>query len=146
MHLRGFVLVVCCLPLAYGATPSASPKEQERLEGSWTFIKSSGGPNPKKEGGAGMRVLFKENTIAFVADKKRDVRGTYTVDPSKNPKTMDITLDNDGAKVITQAIYELDGDMLKLCHYLGPMASKARPKEFVADKQTVIGVLKRVKE
>ena len=59
---------------------------------------------------------------------------------------MDINLENDGKKLTTLAIYELDRDTLKLCHYLGGMASKERPKEFVADKQTVLGILRREKK
>ncbi len=59
---------------------------------------------------------------------------------------MDINLENDGKKLTTLAIYELDSDTLKLCHYLGEKASKERPKKFVADKQTVLGILKREKK
>ena len=92
-------------------------------------------------------MVFKGDTVSFVAEgNKRTVQGTYTVGLSKNPKTMDINLENDGKKLTTLAIYELDSDTLKLCHYLGGMASKERPKEFVADKQTVLGILKREKK
>jgi uncharacterized protein (TIGR03067 family) len=104
------------------------------------------GPARRKDA-PDVRMAFKGNTVSFVAeDNKRTVQGTYTVGLSKNAKTIDITLENNGKKLTTLAIYELDSDMLKLCHYLGGMASEERPKEFVADKQTVLGILKREKK
>jgi uncharacterized protein (TIGR03067 family) len=144
---RKAVLLLGCLLLAYAEARSGDAKEQEKLEGTWSFVKSSEGANQKKEKRGAVRMIFKGNTISFVAEgNKRNVQGTYTVDPSKNPKAMDITLENEGSKVITQAIYELDGDRLKLCHYLGGMASKERPKEFVSDRKTVLGILDRQKK
>jgi uncharacterized protein (TIGR03067 family) len=147
MRLRNSILVLWCVFLAYGEARSDDAKEQEKLEGTWSFVNSSGEASQKKEKLAAVRMVFKGDTVSFVGEgKKRTVQGTYIVDLSKNPKTMDINLENDGKKLTTLAIYELDGDALKLCHYLGGMASKERPKEFVADKQTVLGVLKREKK
>jgi uncharacterized protein (TIGR03067 family) len=147
MLLRNAVLLLGCLVSAYGETRPGDAKELEKLQGTWSFVKASGGGDQKKERRAAVRIVFKGDAITFLADdSKRTVRGTYTVDPSKNPKIMDITLDKDGAKVVTLTIYELDGDTLKLCHYVGGMASKERPKELVADKRTVLGTLKREKK
>jgi uncharacterized protein (TIGR03067 family) len=146
MCLRTSILLLWCLYLACGEAQSEDANEQEKLEGTWSFVSSSGGASQKK-GRADVRMAFKGNTVSFVAeDNKRTVQGTYTVGLGKNPKTMDITLENNGKKLTTLAIYELDSDMLKLCHYLGGMASEERPKEFVADKQTVLGILKREKK
>jgi uncharacterized protein (TIGR03067 family) len=117
--------------------------EQAELEGAWTFVQSAPDGDKKTKGPA-VRMVLKGNTIAFQTDGKKRVEGTYTVDPSKAPKTMDITLAQ--AKGTVLAIYELKGDTLKLCHYLGPKASKERPKAFAADKQTVLGILKRDKK
>jgi hypothetical protein len=47
------------------------------------------------------------------------------------------------ANSLTLAIYQLEGDTLKLCHYLGPKAARERPKSIAADKQTVVGIFKR---
>ena len=147
MCLRNLILLFWCLFFAYGEARSEDAKEQETLEGTWSFVKSSGETSQKKEKLGAVRMVFKGDTVSFVGEgKKRTVQGTYTVDLSKNPKTMDINLENDGKKLTTLAIYELDSDTLKLCHYLGGMASKERPKEFVADKQTVLGILKREKK
>jgi uncharacterized protein (TIGR03067 family) len=146
MSLRNSILLLCCLAFAYGEVRAGEAEEQVKLEGTWSFVSSSGGANQKKENHPAMRMAFKGDTVSFVAeDNKRTVQGTYTVSLSKSPKTMDITLVNNGKKLTTLAIYELDGDTLKLCHFLGGMASKERPTEFVADKQTVLGILNREK-
>ena len=143
MCLRNSILLLWCLFLAYGEARADDAKEQEKLAGTWSFV-SSGEASQKNEKRAAVRMVFKGDTVSFVGEgNKRTVQGTYTVDLSTNPTTMDINLENDGKKLTTLAIYELDSDTLKLCHYLGAMASKERPKEFVADKQTVLGILKR---
>lgn len=147
MCLRNSILLLWCLFLAYGEARSGDAKEQEKLEGTWSFVSSSGGATQEKEKRAAVRMVFKGDTVSFVAeDDRRTVQGTYTVGLSKNPKTMNINLENDGKKLTSLAIYELDSDTLKLCHYLGEKASKERPKEFVADKQTILGILKREKK
>ncbi len=93
---------------------------------------------------AAMRIIFKGSSITFAAQSdKQTARGTYKVDSSKNPKTMDIKINNGNTEVITLVIYERHGDTLKLCHFLGKIAGEERPKEFGADKRTVLGVLKR---
>ena len=144
--LRNSILLIWCLFFACGEAQSEDAKEQENLEGTWSFMSSSGGASEMK-GRTAMRMAFKGNTVSFLSeDTKRTVQGTYTVDVGKSPKTMDIILENKGKKLTTLAIYELDNDMLKLCHYLGTGASQERPKEFVADKQTVLGILKREKK
>jgi uncharacterized protein (TIGR03067 family) len=140
-------LLLLCLLLGSCEARAEDIETSKTLEGTWRFVKPSDADAQKKDNPAAMRVVFKGDTIAFVGDdSKRAARGTYKVDPGKNPKTMDIILDKDGAKLITLAIYELDGDTLRLCHYLGAMAYKERPKQFVADKRTVVGILKRVKK
>ena len=147
MCLRNSILMLWCFFMAYGEAGSGDAKEQEKLEGTWSFVSSSGEASQTKENRAAVRMVFKGDTVSFVAEgNKLTVQGTYIVDLSKNPKTMDINLENDGKKLTTLAIYELDGDTFKLCHYLGEKASKERPKEFVADKQTVLGILKREKK
>jgi uncharacterized protein (TIGR03067 family) len=124
-----------------------SAKEREKLEGTWRFVKSPDGADKNKEKRTAFGIIFKGESITFVAGgNKGTVQGTYRIDPSKNPKTMDIILDKGGEKMITQAIYDLNGNTLRICHYLYKSAAEARPKEFVANKQTVLGILRRDKE
>jgi uncharacterized protein (TIGR03067 family) len=146
MLLRNLLLLLGCLLWACGEAAADDAADQQKLEGSWSFVSSSGGKQNKQQA-TDMRVVFKGDTISFVPkDDKRTLRGSYSVDSSKSPKTMEIILDYGGKKATTLAIYELDGETLKLCHYLGAKASQQRPKEFMADTQIVLGVLKRAAE
>jgi uncharacterized protein (TIGR03067 family) len=55
-------------------------------------------------------------------------KGTAKIDPTKKPKTMDISPTegpNKGKKIL--AIYQIDGDALKVCYRLG---EGDRPEEF----------------
>ena len=71
--------------------------------------------------------------------------GTFKVDPSKKPHTIDITFTDGPEKGTTSlGIFEVDGDTYKLClSQKGP----TRPTEFVAKPGTgfVLEVLKREK-
>jgi uncharacterized protein (TIGR03067 family) len=61
-------------------------------------------------------------------------RGTYTLDPAKTPKAMDITgTDGPNKGKTFLAIYELDGDTLKVCYDL---SGQARPTEFKTQPNT----------
>lgn len=89
-------------------------------------------------------MAFKDDIVSFVGERgKVATQGVFTVDGSTNPKSMDITLEKNGAKVVTRMIYEVDGDTLKICHFLGTKASQERPKEFMSSEQCVLGTLKR---
>jgi uncharacterized protein (TIGR03067 family) len=126
---------------------ASDAKEQEKLQGTWSFTELSQGGNKDEEKRAALQIVLKENTFTLAAKGgKAALEGTYVVDPSQKPKTMDITIEKDGEKRTMQAIYELEGDTLKLCHFLGDLAFKERPKELDANKDTMLGVLKREKK
>jgi uncharacterized protein (TIGR03067 family) len=72
-------------------------------------------------------------------------QGTFKIDPTKTPKTIDMTFANGPAKGITlQGIYELDATTYKLC-VAGPDAD--RPKVFDSKPKDggSVQVLKKVK-
>ncbi len=142
LNLRTCLCLLICLVGGREARPDEA-QDRGRLEGTWSFVSTSRDGEAKKDRDLG-GVVFQGDTITFpAADPKKTVRGTFTVDSSKSPKTMDITLDRGGKKTVMLAIYELDGDTLKLCHFLGQIAAKERPTELAADKRTVLGILKR---
>jgi uncharacterized protein (TIGR03067 family) len=144
MFLRFTLPLAFCLLLVCEEASSQDADQQAKLEGTWRFVESSADAKQKKGKRPSMRVVFRGDTISFVGEGKgQRTDGTYTIDPGSSPKTMDITTDQGGKKVLTLSIYELDGDTLKLCHYLGSKAARERPKQFLADKETVIGLLNR---
>jgi hypothetical protein len=74
------------------------------------------------------------------------LKATITVDPSKNPKTMDYQMTEGVTKGKTQlGIYELDGDTFRSC-FSAPGAE--RPTEFTTKPgdQRTLTVWKREKQ
>jgi uncharacterized protein (TIGR03067 family) len=135
MSKRASLLLLPWLLVASPFVCGGDAKERDNLQGRWRWVK------PASAAGG---ILFKGDSITFLgAAGKRSVKGAYAIDPSKKPMTLDITVDNDGKKTITLAIYDVKDDTLSICHFLGKRAATERPKEFVADKETVLGVLKR---
>src|SRR6202008_2499266 len=70
--------------------------------------------------------------------------GTQKIDPSKSPKTIDVTMTEGPSKgVVMLGIYEFDGDTLKVC--FDPQGKK-RPTEFKSEagSQNFLNVHKRV--
>src|SRR5262249_48702257 len=94
---------------------------------------------------ADFRMTLKgENFTTITADGKTN--GTYKVDPSKSPKTIDITFTGgplDGQTML--GVYELEGDTYTVCIPVG--VGKERAKELASKPGSglVLEVLKRVK-
>jgi uncharacterized protein (TIGR03067 family) len=75
--------------------------------------------------------------------------GTVVLDPGKNPKQMKVTSTAGPDKGQTKlGIYEIDGDMLKICFYMDDSGTKKRPAEFASAKDSVtsLAVMKRMKK
>ena|SRR5947209_12931972 len=77
---------------------------------------------------------------------KRQLLFTYKLDPSKQPPQMDLVVsdpDHARRKQLLRAIYQLQGDSLKLCY-----SHLARPQTFATQpkSKTVLFILKRKKQ
>ena len=95
----------------------AGKKATEKLDGTWTLIKA-------EVFGQASDVEGTKNTLTFKNDKitvhmpvaNLDHEATYTVDPAKKPKQLDMMVTSGPSKGKTVLfIYELEGDTLKLC-------------------------------
>jgi uncharacterized protein (TIGR03067 family) len=134
--------------LLVGFTLQAQDARQElaRLEGEWKIEKVEAGgisatPDQLKELKS---VTFKGNTFTSLAGVAK-LEGTFKIDPTKNPKTMDLMFKSGQDKdAVYKAIYSLEGDELKMC---GAELGKDRPKNFdVKDKKNhTLMVFKRAK-
>ena len=121
-------------------------KELKKFQGTWTFESVEAGG--KEESAA----EFKGMTVTFAGDrftvKKGDEViqvGTQKLDPSKSPKSVDVTVTEGLSKgAVMLGIYEISGDTLKVCF---DPEGKKRPTEFkgVSGAQTLV-VHKRVKK
>jgi len=121
-------------------------KELKMFQGTWTFesVEAGGKEVPAAE--------FKGITVTFEGDKYTVKKGdeviqaaTLKLDPSKSPKTLDVTVaegPNKGAVML--GIYEISSDTLKVCF---DPEGKQRPTEFkgASGSQTLV-VHKRVKK
>jgi uncharacterized protein (TIGR03067 family) len=104
-------------------------KEIRKFQGTWTFESSAAGG---KELPAS---VLKELVLTFEGNKHTVKKGeeviqvgTQKIDPSRSPKTIDVTLTegpNKGAVML--GIYEMDADTLKVCF---DSQGKKRPTEF----------------
>jgi uncharacterized protein (TIGR03067 family) len=122
-------------------------RELKKFQGAWTFesVEAGGKQQPADE--------FKGMTITFEGDKftvKKDVEvlmaGTQKLDPSKSPKTIDVTVAEGLSKgALMLGIYEISGDTLKVCF---DPEGKKRPTEFksASGSQAFVAVHKRVKK
>lgn len=119
--LSGFVL------LAEGG----EDKGAKEVQGAWTAA----------EGQKKMALEFKGNkfTLKDLSKEEEHATGTYTVDASKKPRTMDLTVtggtSGEAAKYkgkTSKAIYEVEGDTLKWC--ANEPGKEGRPKEFAAQE------------
>ncbi len=121
-------------------------KELQRFKGTWTFksVEAGGQEQPA--------AALKGSTVTFEGDKYTVRKGeeaiqtcTLKLDPSKSPKTLDVTVAeglNKGA--VMPGIYEISGDTLKVCF---DPEGKNRPTEFkgAPGSQTLV-VHERVKQ
>jgi uncharacterized protein (TIGR03067 family) len=131
--------------MAFSATPAAQKKtDQDNIQGTWQVesVIEKGKAMPA-DMVKGLRMEFKGNRIktTIKAEGKEDTKEiTFKLDPTKNPKWMDVDIDG---KMGT-GIYSLEGDTLKICH--GEIGDP-RPTEFSSKEgsKTSLAVMKRVK-
>jgi uncharacterized protein (TIGR03067 family) len=113
-------------------------KELKKLEGTWTVESAMrNGEDTTRKGPS--EVTFSGDSLSMNEGGK-ERKGKITVDPTKNPKTIDFQPE-EKKEHIGMAIYDLKGDTLKIC--IGS-PDKGRPTEF-SDKDQVLVTLKRKK-
>jgi uncharacterized protein (TIGR03067 family) len=122
---------VLCTPVARGAD---TPDKPVKLDGTW--IPASAEIAGKKLPGAATKtwklVLENEN-YTFTSNEATD-KGKSKVDRSAKPMTIDITgVDGPNKGKTILAIFELEGDDLKVCYDL---TGKKRPAEFQTKENT----------
>lgn len=136
----------------FALAPSATPaddepdaaREMKKFQGTWTFESSESGGQKLPADQLKDLVLVFEGAKHTVKHGTEVIQvGTQTIDPSKKPKAIDVTLTEGPMKgAVLLGIYELDGDTLKVCFDLG---GKKRPTEFKSPpgSQTFFNVHKR---
>ena len=123
-------------------------KDLEALQGTWTaVVVERNGQKAPEEVLKNFKVVFKGNKM--VINPNSDNRtSTFKLDSTKKPKWMDTSPEQGPAKGKSlPAIYELDGDTLKVC-FDNEGVSDKRPSEFKTTPGSGLAlfVLKREKK
>jgi uncharacterized protein (TIGR03067 family) len=127
------------------ASNAAIDAEHTKFEGTWAFesVEIEGKALALEQFQAS-RLTLKGKTFTYV-DGNGTSRGTYALDLSKSPKTIDVTFtEGPNSGEVMRGVYELEGDKYKACVALG---GKPRPSGFVSAPGSghVLEVLKRQK-
>ena len=138
--------VVLALVLAFSlAADGGDAKDGDNLQGTWLPSTAElGGKMFPDEVRKSIKLVVKDDKYTVTVGKEAD-QGTVKLNPSAKPKEMDITgTDGPNKGKTFLAIYELDGDTLRVCYDL---SGKARPTEFKtkADTQLFLVTYKREK-
>ena len=122
-------------------------KEVRKFQGTWTIESSvTGGKEIPAGDLKGFVLIFEGDKHTLKKGDEVVQVGTQKIDPSKSPKTIDVTMHegpNKGAVML--GIYEIDGDTLRVCF---DPEGKKRPTKFksASGSQTFVNVHKRVKK
>ena len=144
------VLVVLTTPLLLMAGDDDDVrKELKALEGKWKTValEAGGKPLPKE-------AIPDFTFVTAAAGKSTGQMGkeefgfTMTVDPKKNPKTIENLHESGVHKGKKQyGVYKLEGDKFTVCMTPPGAAESDRPKDFTTkDSTNVVFVFERVKE
>jgi uncharacterized protein (TIGR03067 family) len=138
------VLVGVALVGFSASVGSQAQDAKTELEGTWDLVSlERDGKDVKPKGEKA--IMTGDKGVVKVGDKVI-VAATYKLDPSKKPKAVDITYtEGDNKGKTFKGIYQLDGDMLKICR--GGSPDDERPTEFKSkpDSGGVLAVYTRAK-
>ncbi len=146
MRICTALVPLALLLVAADAKEDAIKKEKAALKGKWQVVtlEDSDGKTPEEETRK-MRASITDSVIS-TKQGKDDSQGEYTIDPTKNPKEIDIKLlDGPEKGKWVKGLYRIDGDTLVIC---SADPGEDRPKEFKVAKgsNSVLITFKRIKE
>jgi uncharacterized protein (TIGR03067 family) len=125
---------------------SGDEKSKDALTGSWKAIAAerSGKPAPDLKG---HELTFTGNRFTIRSKEGKPLyEGTFQIDASKNPATIDFVHTKGDADGKTwQGIYELVGDTLKICDNAGDV-TKPRPTALATKEGSGLDMLTFEKE
>lgn len=153
MKRCSLAVLMAGLLLGAGIAQDAPKGDHDKIQGTWKVISMETRENPGKklpdDRIKDIRVVITKDKLVLKSQKDPKSEVPYKLDkldPTKKPKWMDLLLvQEDGTGKATGAIYELDGNDLKLC--IGdPSPMPKRPLDFeVAKRGLFFLVLKRDK-
>lgn len=133
--MRWCSLLVLWFPLAAAGDAPADilKKEIAQFQGSWQAlsIQHVDGRQGSDDELQTTRLTVSGTTF-ILAGKNYSISGTFTVDPTKSPKTIDVTLKGEDGRVTRiLGIYQIQGATRKSCFAL---QGEERPTQFASRK------------
>jgi len=123
------VIAALSLLLLAGAPQDQAKKDLQRLQGTWIMVAL------EVDGKLVGEDKLKDTTLVIKGNKyitrvrEREIETTFTLDPSKKPKAIDMVFaDGDKKDKVIKGLYEIDGDTLRICRGLSPEGD--RPAQF----------------
>lgn len=130
-------------PGAEGRHDEGAANELKKLQGVWKVVEvEANGEKAPANDIEGVRWTIDAKEILAKEPGDTDRKTAFTIDPSKSPKEIDLeTLDGPDKGIKLEGIYELNGDMLKVC-----IGASARPTKFKVDARGIgLITLERIK-
>ena len=143
------VLVVLMVPVVLAAGDDDVRKELKALQGKWKTVALEAGGKPlPKEAIPDFTYIIGADGNATGKMAQSEYTATMTVNPKKDPKTIDNVHESGAQKGKKQyGVYKLEGDKLTVCMTPPGRAEGDRPKDFTTkDTTNVVFVFERVKE
>jgi uncharacterized protein (TIGR03067 family) len=144
------ILVVLPTPLLLAGDTDEAKKELKVLQGTWKVVAlEAGGKAFPKEKVPDFTLVIAADGNATGKLPKGDLQYTMTVNPKKNPKTIDNLHTGGPQKGMKQyGIYKLEGDKWTVCMTRAGAEESERPKDFATSEKStgVVFVFERVKE
>lgn len=129
--MRYCLLLLILAPMAFATSQvhdHAVKKDLDKFQGSWqaiSVVDMDG--KPRSADDAQHTRLVVEGNAFTLRDKNVTIRGTFSIDPTRVPKTIDVTLEGAKPEDKILGIYRLEGDLRRSC-FVSP--GENRPKEF----------------
>src|SRR5262249_27010315 len=128
------------------ATPAQNTKKElDPFQGGWTMVSlEQRGEKAPDEVVKGYKLTVQGDRWTVTTPEGEETTRTFRIDPSQDPKTMDMTTRTGDKETVSRGIYKLDGDTLTLCRTTGDLD---RPKEFKTTAEAgILVVWKRAKK
>ena len=125
-----FVLAVALTTATAQAAPQAKPSAMvAAVQGTWQMTNANG--QDLAAAGQTMIITIKDNTYVQTVNGQVVEKGTFKIDESKKPPTLDITIvEGDNAGQVQLGIFELKDKTMT--GKLGNPGGTARPTDFAA--------------
>ncbi len=115
-------------------TSDKSKKDLEKMQGTWHAIAVEVKGTPSDADAVKkFELVVKKDSYTVKTSGEDHVSAKLVLRADKEPKEMDIVLDTDP---VYKAIYEIDGDTLKICLVLSSDDDSKRPKEFKSEEDS----------